>query len=429
VSVVAVVVSDLHLGDERSALCPAAAAAAGKTYTDYLDDCFFGPLRDALPGGHAKFLVLNGDTIDFSLQSFGDAIAKASVFMRALAAAKLFDELVFIPGNHDHNVWQLVQQEVMFTRRVAAGLEPKPFPYLQAGLLNLSSQSLTLPKVGGPYGDVFLKGLFQLGADSSPAPDLPIAVVYPNLFVFPEAEKRRPIIVTHGHFFCLPWIILTEVFPRSLGIDRGLSLMELEQINSPLTELGWTSLGQAGRLTSVVRRLYDECSDGDTRALSGVIDELARFFDEKIFPYARYDPREWASDVAIKAAKALLHGAVTNALDGASSHRGSKLFLDKPENVALVDKYLGLTRSQYSDVVGGQNAGVPGALIFGHTHVPIRPDHGGSVTIQRFGTSYSIRAYNSGGWILDGRNAGAIALTIDDRGDIGSIELGASAAP
>jgi len=116
---------------------------------------------------------------------------------------------------------------------------------------------------------------------------------------------------------------------------------------------------------------------------------------------------------------------VKKAVDGSGAHRGSDLFLDDPETVRLVNKYLGLARSQYADLLGGGNAGMPSALIFGHTHVPIRPDHAGSVPAQRFGATYAVRAYNSGGWMQESgeESAHAIALTVDEAGGVGCVSL------
>jgi len=214
-NVVSVVLSDTHLGSAHSVLDPDAAARSGQTYPDHLESVLFAPLKRALPNGKAKFLVLNGDTIDFSLQTFQQALLRAAGFMQKIVASQIFEEIIYIPGNHDHNVWQLLQHEVTVTRRVAAGLPPKPYPYVQAGLLDLTQSTLSLPNVGSPYGDVFLKGLFHLGAPAGPdADELPIAVVYPNLFMFTQGSPDRPILATHGHLFCLPWILLTEVFTR-----------------------------------------------------------------------------------------------------------------------------------------------------------------------------------------------------------------------
>ncbi len=420
---VAVILSDLHLGSDHSSAGPAAARQLGLEYGVYLKKMLFDPIR-AQGDPHVPFLVLNGDTLDFALQDYQQVFTQASQFFCALMKESLFETIVYIAGNHDHNVWQLVQHEVMVMRRVANGLPPKPYPYIQTGILDLGMQTLSLSDVGHPLGNVFLRGLFGPPESAKQAP--PIAVVYPNLFLVPQKEagtQTAPILVTHGHFFCVPWLLMTEVFPKILEVYRSISLQELEQLNAPLTELGWAALGQAGSLTKVAAQIYSEGVDGKTTEADAALDELAGFLDHSMSRYHWYDPREWGTDAAINLCKCLLQKMILHGVNASTAHKGDQTFLDDPGNAARIGRFLGLSRSQFVDASGDKKATLPSALLFGHTHIPIRPEHNGIVDVQRHGSTYHVRAYNTGGWMPDTKGAGACAAFVDAQGGVTFSEL------
>lgn len=255
-----VVLSDLHLGAPDSVLKPNKIDPVTRLpdpdeYARQIDPLLFAPLRQQLKG-KTKYLVVAGDFLDFALQSHADACATGAAFFKALAGSGLFEEIVCIPGNHDHDIWNLLEQEINVINPLTKGKLPVDYPHVQLGVLNASTGHLELPGVNKPYGDFFLKGLFQVGSPGGGAPSLPINVVYPNLFITGGPDPMRPIVVTHGHFFFLPWIVLTEVFPTTLGLNDGCSLMDLEVINNPLTALAWTALGQAGKLAVAASQIY-----------------------------------------------------------------------------------------------------------------------------------------------------------------------------
>jgi len=350
-STAAVVLSDLHLGAPDSLLAPKGMDATA--YQAYLDRLLFNPLRAQSPGG-AKFLVVNGDVHDFALQPYADAFASGAAFFKAVAASGLLAQMIYLPGNHDRNVWTLLQHENNVISPLTKGSLPTEYPHVQAGVLDAKTGTLQLPGVSLPYGDFFLKGLFQVGASAgAPLPSIPINVVYPNLYVTGGSESARPLLITHGHFFFFPWVVLTEVFPKNLGIDKGYSLVDLDTINAPITELAWTSLGQAGKLTAAARRVYGGVESGNTGPVNSVLDEMGEYLDEKKWNYHWYDPREIASDAGIKGLKWVLEKFIEDAVSGARDHRGDTSCLDDGETQDRIRNYLALSRSQFSDLQPG----------------------------------------------------------------------------
>ena len=417
----AVIISDLHLGSTKSSI-DQAAKPSDRSYEEFIQEKLLKVIEPHLKNGKAKFLILNGDTFDFSLQSYQEVFDSAGKFFKAIANSNMFEQIILIVGNHDHNLWQLLQHEVMVVRRVATGRAPLPYPHIQAGILDLKSGTLKLPGVEGGLGDIFLKGLFQPPVRVGVA-ELPIAVVYPNLFILTSDDVSRPTLVTHGHFFCLPWILLTEVFPKVLGIDKGFRLDELEQINSPLTEFGWTALGQAGRLTKVVEQIYQEGLGHSTKTAERALDELTQYLDENVFKYSSLDVREWFSDGAVKFFNWAIKKLLSDKIVGSSAHKGNHLFLNNSDNQMLINKYLSMTRAQYSKLVPDNvTASIPSMLIFGHTHVPIWPGQA-VVSVQHQGANYEVKAINTGGFMKDTEAAEAICLVINSDTGVDAFQL------
>jgi hypothetical protein len=418
-----VVLSDLHLGAPDSLLRPkqvdpATGLADATAYTNQLDSLLLGPIRRQI--GKAKYLVLNGDVLDFALQSFADVFAAGSAFFKAVAASGIFQEIVYVAGNHDHKVWDFVEHEDNVIKPLTKGKLPAAYSHIQAGVLNAATGSLELPGVAKPYGDFFLKGLFQLG---SAGPSLPINVVYPNLFITGAPKAAQPLVVTHGHFFFLPWIVLTEVFPKNLGISGGYSLTDLEMVNAPITELAWCALGQAGKLTEAANRVYGGIDSGNPKPLDRVLDELAEYLENRVFTDKGWlGLKEKATEAIIYGFKEVVKSLVDRAVTASGNHRGSASCLDDRDTQARIRTYLALTRSQFSDLQPG-NALIPSKVIFAHTHTPIRPDHNASLVVGWQGTKYEVQFYNPGGWQTTAPKPPAVALTVDDTGNVGCVRL------
>ena len=421
-----VVLTDLHLGSDDCILSKEAAERDERTYEEQVAHFLIDPVRDHLAQtGHGSravdYLVLDGDVLDFAIQSYEKAFSAGRRFFQALAKARppLFREIVYIPGNHDHNVWEMVQHEVCVTRRIARGDLPRPYPHVQPGVLTVSDSGadLELPGVSagsdrqGPrYGDIFLRGLY-----GPSGPQIPINVAYPNLLIQATGQGGRPIMVTHGHFFCLPWIVMTEVFPKTLGVECTLTLRELEEINAPLTKFGWTSLGQAGKLTDVADGVWNGIRSGDTSETAKVLDELGCYLDEKVFKGGKWSPKEWLSDGAIKLVKSWLLRSLAGVNVG--MQRFDSEFLRKDESKGFIRSYCRLSKAAYSGLPGLGEADLPGHVVFGHTHVLIPPDDP-DATIEVDGERVCMP--NPGGWL---GTKGAAAVTVREDGEVGYVEL------
>ena len=129
-----VCLSDLHFGDTASVLT---------TLTD--DGADIDPTRpgDALAqlvaclrslvarcGGGKPKLVLAGDALEFALAPDNIALMAFEQFLRLLAGGgdPVFSEILFIPGNHDHHIWETARetQYAHYVARVPPGKRREP---------------------------------------------------------------------------------------------------------------------------------------------------------------------------------------------------------------------------------------------------------------------------------------------------------------
>ena len=421
-----VILSDLHLGSKASVLGTAAADQVGQSHADYLKNKLFSKLRAELSPkspGDRFILVSAGDTLDFSLQDYTAAFTDGQSFFKALAAEELFDDIILLAGNHDHNIWQMVQLETVIVDRLRKGQVPGEFKHIRGALLDLAADKLVIPGVTNVPEErnsdsFFIQGLFgDVPSDKRPK----LWVVYPSLFIQPPVaadEAASPILVTHGHFFSLPWVLLTTVFPKSLKIDRNCTIAQLEQLNSPLTEMAWTALGQAGTLTEAARSIYDSMAKGETKAAQAVLDELGDYFDNDVWKYKAINPKEWATDALIFTIKKFLLHLIDNGVKSAGDHKEDHSFLNSDDNQKRIETYLDMSNVQYADLLKSNNPaanpGTPSMVVFGHTHVVIDPAHTGP---------QGVKFLNTGGFMQDVDTVEATAVIVDESGQVRSVKV------
>src|SRR5262245_54211312 len=155
------VISDVHFGDDLCTLVTAGADGQPTTGPAYL------PLRRAL--GRVDYLVLLGDILDFSVASYEDAYRAARAFFMRVQEDELAQEIVYVPGNHDFDIWHTVEHQVNVINQLKQGQLPRAFRRSVPGVLDdrasASCGRLVLPDVvprpewhenRSAYGNLFL---------------------------------------------------------------------------------------------------------------------------------------------------------------------------------------------------------------------------------------------------------------------------------
>ncbi|MBK9033459.1 MAG: hypothetical protein IPL61_19705 [Myxococcales bacterium] len=298
------------------------------------------------------------------------------------------DTVYFVPGNHDHYAWTLVQDASAVTKR---------FPHF-------TSNYFPTHQIG-QYSDTFLR---TIGIDH---------VVYPTLAWRPPRGDAHSYLFHHGHF-CSETYTLVSSFYRDLFDGQVTHLAQLEGLNAGWLNLIWYHLGQAGigvGANGLVERVYEELrATGTSPAVERAVERLYRLKLAAPVRAAlrRFADEAWwlttgAADWLASRIDAVMPQWLTKAVLAYAEHedrsggRGASVDRGRALDASLVAHADELVKM----VARSEPRLVPGAttLVFGHTHV------------QGQAASATARYLNTGGWVTSpsGDWPDAYVLSID----------------
>ena len=393
------VVSDTHFGDPLGTLVARhdGRLTVGPAYE---------PLKAAI--GRVDYLVLLGDIVDFSVASYDEAYGEARAFFAQLQKDGLAREIIYIPGNHDYDVWHTVEHQVNVINRLQQGQLPRAFKRSMPGVIDdrRSKYKFVLPDVvpsrlvddpDAHYGDLFFDDISRESVRGRIVGDkLTFNFAYPNLYLVTDAGES--ILLTHGHYFEAFWAVTSEL-TAALALDDlelesegGLSLREMVGINLPLNQLACSGIGQSKPLAELARRVHADVS-------AGRFDDVGKYFDrlgvalrkDRSLPLAS----RWALSMGVRIVKRKLLGAIASIPQA----RYSKEFLARPRVRERFRKYYRYSlheierlRSQH-----GLDIPPPSFVVFGHTHQPIS---WGARELFDVVDGRTVGFCNTGGWVL-----------------------------
>lgn len=370
----AFVISDVHLGASSSLLTAIDYSPGNEgTITRPLAQAVLQKLLDdlqALRGGRRIHqCILLGDIFDFSFAPYGLAMQNGRWFFEQLIASDLFEEFVYIPGNHDHHLWQQISEHYY----LISELENPPLHYPH-----------TLP-ANFLLENTFLDRLLPEGHK--------MYVTYPN---YEFSIHGRLFYLHHGHYLQKLFIVASRFLAELIDTE---DIEDLEVLNAPFLEFGWYNIGQAYNLgrQKLIDRLYYMFKNHNTRQL----DRLLILFLQKIDQWdarprqGRYNPIGTVTDSLIKLLGPYLlkrlffkHTRLFGRQQHASSTRHMRL-TGAPDIVTAATEYI------YQFMLPKKPACNECTFIFGHTHEPeINVTHE-----DPHGIRYHL--YNTGGWVAD----------------------------
>lgn len=395
------IISDVHLGDDHCKLIRAGNVTA--TYDALKNSIFKFTKKMAL-----DYLVLDGDILDFSINSFEESCIAAKPFFRAIKNDGLAKELIYIPGNHDKHVWDVVEWETNIIRRFREHEDPRRFRRTQPGIIDYTGNApLNLAGVSRVpntqhYGTLFLEGLFEKGKT------LPINVVYPNLYIKTEEDVY---LITHGHMLELAWVLLSEILCGEPELAGKLGIRELEEFNIPLTSMICTGVGQAGAVSKLFYTIQREAKRGKTERMKKLLDNVIPKLDQLIELPWYAELLDDALLIAIRKAALYIAGDV-------SDSRYDEEFFKKESVRSRFLRFLLASCSQAEEL----HIEAPNKIIFGHTHEPLShktPMEIDNLSFIKDGKAY---LYNTGGW-LDEQGKSAEVFLFDDKGSLSSVNI------
>ncbi|MGD9212907.1 MAG: hypothetical protein PVI90_19135, partial [Desulfobacteraceae bacterium] len=350
-------------------------------------------------------------------------------FFNHVGVENYFEELIYIPGNHDHHLWRMYQTQqciidplnlIKTQKSSNTGLQVKQYPQVIPGYLDLTSASPVLSISKTNSNGNFLTGLTGKAC-------LPVRVVYPNLYILYNDAKgeKSAAIATHGHLFDPGWNIVTDFllpfFKNQMDLQH-LSLATLEMLNSPVTEAWNYETAQMGAY-DVIDTIYDQLLKGTYPPwLNDLLNVVAVSLKKELS--ALYSKAHWyegMQDIVIefvynnfdKIKTKLLGCLKQEILDGVSATpRYDMQFIQK--NQDRVENYIEMS----TKYIKGESVGTFSRLIFGHTHVPL------------FKWPYKFKQlpqvidfYNTGGWVNIDKTEFPLPLVMNETGDIEAINL------
>lgn len=419
----AIILTDIHIGDDMGVVKQAPAPGyeqkgavwVRREFMDWIETV--REVVDASGGAPIEFLILAGDMWDIAIQPISEIARLSQAFFTAVKLEEVFKQILFIPGNHDHHLWTMLETQNCVVRPLdkVAGIgqvgskEVEDFPQILSGRLRVSGPNpgLEIPGIKPPYeGKVFLTGLT--------AGKLPVNVTYPNLYVL-DPETSSAVVITHGHFFEVPWRLLSDILGKSLAREiPAMSLFYLELLNAPLTEFMNHSLAQVGPLSKFVGQVYNRIRNGTVPPeLKTAFDSLGAILDRELSfeddPWLLEKIKEYGSDQLIALTLRLLQKYVQTAIKGAAgdkpypSGRYELGFLNASENLARIDGYLELVRREIPNFTLT-------SLAFGHTHESIP----GRQEILK--TAGPVKIWNSGSMVCPPGPCDFLPLEITTQG-------------
>jgi len=392
-------VSDLHLGASNSIVTRPEGESGVDTRSPstvmlLLVEC----LRELVAGNTGErrpTLIAHGDLIDLALSGPERAIAVFGQLMGALLAPGhpvVDDEIVLLPGNHDHLAWDYTRER---------WLEDHLFEVMHGDLPDGFTTSRRVSPLLLEAEPRFESAL--LCALSRRRPELAgmrVRVLYPDLALLkPGLDKA--VLLTHGQYIESTSKAMSA-FLRLIApqIPPPADVATMEEENWPWLDFFFSSMTRSGKPGALIAGIYDLAQDShDLDALVDLVaTNVTAHSGRAVGALERFGIRRGVGMVVDRLAAARERG-VTDQLLTADTRAGLATYLEALR---------GRLRTDLPDLPAETS------LIIGHTHKPFRewwPDErwpGGGV-----------RVFNTGGWVVDHAQAqplmgGAVALVSDE---------------
>jgi len=332
-----------------------------------------------------QYLILTGDIIDMAVHNTSDVLNLAYSFFNneeignGRSFASFFNTIIYIPGNHDHHVWKMLQEQYYISNSMELTGKALPIQQQIIGVLNLEKGSMSKDSVIFP--DPKKNFLSRVFSDNKK----PVYIAYPNLYI---KTFSKHICVTHGHFFEPGWNKSSLNFSKpGKRIDDSEYFSELEKNNSPITEFSDYAVSQSmGGLAQGI----NDIQYGDSTYYKKYL-KLVKLFPQ-LFPVNLNEPKR-------------------------TKHNDIQKLMEHPE---LVDTFLLHTKRQMHNEHMKFNT-----LIYGHTHVPCD-----SVQYRKhiddlvgYKLKFHLSIYNTGGWVSIDDISKPTPLFLYKSGKIESVSL------
>lgn len=400
-------ISDLHLGEPTSLLTDTPATSGGDgTTADALRDAFSEALLQTIDAlvretsqAAAPGIVLLGDIFDMSLGTPRASIRTFDALLKSLAAKGARERIgpfIFLPGNHDHELWTVSRFEHML------GGDPADDSYVH------TTPAFAAPDTQ-PRAALIDKILRDNGFQGA-------ATYYPNMGLM-SADGARAVVLHHGHFI-EPIYHAMSSLTTALEGRQGISMdaESLERLNASWIDFIWSTDGDDGRLGADINFAHDALLTG--RSDISAQHDLAGLLADRLLRALPLPHTTQARSMTRTAARALIDSLVG---EYGQMERFSYQQTLGADGVAGLRSYLsGTVRAQIAQERPGAKLRDL-SFVFGHTHKPFE------ARIPLPDQPMPPAVYNTGGWDMDtpmfGTRLGASAVVIDADLNLAALRL------
>jgi hypothetical protein len=313
--------------------------------------------------------------------------------------SELFGEIIYVPGNHDHHMGQVVREAQYLNylgRRSPA--EPLEAPWdTTKVMMNMAGED----RLVNTTATMIAHRLPHLRERN-----FEILTAYPNFGV--QNGSGRAVVFHHGHFIedvCHFFSTLASLFFPGQGLPEDVYTLEKE--NSAWVDFLWSTLGGCGDIGGDLETVYE--ASKDAASLQRITDTLAKSVASN-YPVPKWVPRflrEWTLKAALHEAA----GSITTGLERRQVEGDDPL---SPEAAKGLRWYVeALLRRQFET----EKVPPPESMSFvlGHTHKPF---------VKCWDRT---RILNTGGWVVDAPQLeplhGAAAVLVGEDLSVVSIRL------
>ena len=387
VNLLFVSMSDLHLGEEDSVLTnlsvgepvpkPKGPGPCMLALVNYLHAIKF-VLNEGKP---IPFLILNGDILELATSTYPISTTYFRLFLTELAKRKLFDRLIYLPGNHDHGLWSLIR-DTHFVKSLSQQSENPQ----QLKVEHVTE--LSIPR---------LSPLLSLLVSN-----LPMQIVSPPLLVANPSLRLQSLqghdfLFHHGHLLEDIYKILSILRERvmnNVSLDELKKkplkniIEELEKENWPWIDFVWSGFARAGRVGVTVEKFYELlCKpEGMRELINRIADVLRTEFNIKLVP-------EWLEDDIFRI---ILKSALKKGGVGSEERADYEKPAFSEDLQNMTHRFMGHYMRQELLDEGLRPAKDQSRFIFGHTHKPFLKK------LENVGSDFGeIKVANSGGWVIE----------------------------
>jgi predicted phosphodiesterase len=397
------IISDAHLGDPLCTLVELKdnLYIPGPKYSGFIDAA----------GTGNDYLILLGDILDFSVASYENAYAAGKAFFTMLAKDKIAEQIIYVPGNHDYDIWGIVEYEANIIYQIKSGKLPRKFRSAVPGILddrtNSQNPGFTLPGVGRrangnyTYGGLFLDHITKTYDTGSKMKGKTSHFVfaYPNIYLVTDNDS---VMMTHGQYLDPYWSLLSEwapiIFKTDLPVGTEMDIAELVGINFPFNQLACSGVGQAGVLSKVLTELQSQIKHGDIRKSKEYLDNFDDYLDKNVFDYKEW--YQFIDEIKTDLISNLVKDKITGLIASQKETRYNEQFFNDSGVKKRFKSYYKSSLAEIENLRKLYNISlpVPDTVIFGHTHELV-PANDENAPVLLKADNYDVRMYNTGGWL------------------------------